>query len=103
MCSEIATLSAALARRAEAAGVGLGYKAAVAGGIPVIKTLREGFRRARDVLLQSPLDRFRGRGQRPTRFHLYCNEHRATARDNVDFTGPAAVTAGDNVVTLGAQ
>ena len=26
-----------------------------------VKTLREGFRRARDVLLQSPLDRFRGR------------------------------------------
>jgi len=32
----------ALARAAEAAGVALGYEAAVAGGIPVIKTLREG-------------------------------------------------------------
>ena len=31
-----------LARTAEAAGVTLGYEAAVAGGIPVIKTLREG-------------------------------------------------------------
>jgi homoserine dehydrogenase len=32
----------ALARRAEAAGVALAYEAAVAGGIPVIKNLREG-------------------------------------------------------------
>jgi len=32
----------ALARRAEAAGVGLAYEAAVAGGIPIIKALREG-------------------------------------------------------------
>ena len=32
----------ALARQAEAAGVTLGYEAAVAGGIPVIKALREG-------------------------------------------------------------
>ena len=32
----------ALARRAEAKGVSLGYEAAVAGGIPIIKTLREG-------------------------------------------------------------
>ena len=32
----------ALARAAEAAGVALGYEAAVAGGIPVIKSLREG-------------------------------------------------------------
>jgi homoserine dehydrogenase len=31
-----------LARAAEAAGVSLGYEAAVAGGIPIIKTLREG-------------------------------------------------------------
>ena len=31
-----------LARRAEAKGVSLGYEAAVAGGIPIIKTLREG-------------------------------------------------------------
>ena len=31
-----------LAETAEAAGVGLGYEASVAGGIPVIKTLREG-------------------------------------------------------------
>jgi homoserine dehydrogenase len=31
-----------LARQAEAAGVALGYEAAVAGGIPVIKALREG-------------------------------------------------------------
>ena len=33
----------ALAVAAETAGVGLGYEAAVAGGIPVIKALREGF------------------------------------------------------------
>ncbi len=33
---------AALARAAEAKGVTLGYEAAVAGGIPIIKTLREG-------------------------------------------------------------
>lgn len=33
----------ALARAAEAAGVALGYEAAVAGGIPIIKALREGF------------------------------------------------------------
>ena len=33
---------AALARAAEAKGVSLGYEAAVAGGIPIIKTLREG-------------------------------------------------------------
>ncbi len=33
---------AALARQAEAAGVGLHYEAAVAGGIPVVKALREG-------------------------------------------------------------
>lgn len=33
----------ALARAAESARVGLGYEAAVAGGIPVIKALREGF------------------------------------------------------------
>jgi homoserine dehydrogenase len=32
----------ALARAAEARGVSLGYEAAVAGGIPIIKTLREG-------------------------------------------------------------
>src|ERR1700757_2292817 len=32
----------ALARAAEAKGVSLGYEAAVAGGIPIIKTLREG-------------------------------------------------------------
>jgi len=32
----------ALARAAESAGVALGYEAAVAGGIPIIKTLREG-------------------------------------------------------------
>ncbi len=32
----------AIARAAEAKGVGLGYEAAVAGGIPVIKALREG-------------------------------------------------------------
>jgi len=32
----------ALAAAAEAAGVALGYEAAVAGGIPIIKTLREG-------------------------------------------------------------
>jgi homoserine dehydrogenase len=32
----------ALARRAEAAGVALAYEAAVAGGVPVIKVLREG-------------------------------------------------------------
>ncbi len=34
---------AELARAAEDAGVALGYEAAVAGGIPVIKALREGF------------------------------------------------------------
>jgi homoserine dehydrogenase len=33
---------AALARLAESKGVSLGYEAAVAGGIPIIKTLREG-------------------------------------------------------------
>ena len=33
----------AFARLAEKAGVGLGYEAAVAGGIPIIKALREGF------------------------------------------------------------
>ena len=33
---------AALATQAEAAGLALGYEAAVAGGIPIIKTLREG-------------------------------------------------------------
>lgn len=33
----------ALAQSAETAGVGLGYEASVAGGIPVIKALREGF------------------------------------------------------------
>ena len=38
----IAHHGTALARRAEAAGVALGYEAAVAGGIPVIKALREG-------------------------------------------------------------
>lgn len=38
----IAEEGAALALRAEAAGVGLAYEAAVAGGIPVIKALREG-------------------------------------------------------------
>ncbi|WP_119458349.1 homoserine dehydrogenase [Rhodospirillaceae bacterium SYSU D60014] len=32
----------ALARAAEAAGVGIGYEAAVAGGIPIVKALREG-------------------------------------------------------------
>jgi homoserine dehydrogenase len=32
----------ALARQAEAKGLSLGYEAAVAGGIPIIKTLREG-------------------------------------------------------------
>jgi len=38
----LATHGTALARAAEAAGVTLGYEAAVAGGVPVIKTLREG-------------------------------------------------------------
>jgi homoserine dehydrogenase len=38
----IAHHGAALARAAEASGVALAYEAAVAGGIPVIKTLREG-------------------------------------------------------------
>jgi homoserine dehydrogenase len=38
----IATHGTALARAAEAAGVTLGYEAAVAGGVPVIKGLREG-------------------------------------------------------------
>jgi homoserine dehydrogenase len=33
----------ALARKAEDAGVALGFEAAVAGGIPIIKALREGF------------------------------------------------------------
>lgn len=33
----------ALARTAEDAGLALGYEAAVAGGIPIIKTMREGF------------------------------------------------------------
>ncbi len=33
----------ALAQSAETAGVGLGYEAAIAGGIPIIKALREGF------------------------------------------------------------
>ena len=38
----LASHGVALAERAEAAGVGLGFEAAVAGGIPIIKTLREG-------------------------------------------------------------
>jgi homoserine dehydrogenase len=38
----LAVHGAALAQAAEAAGVALGYEAAVAGGIPVIKALREG-------------------------------------------------------------
>jgi len=38
----LAVHGAALARAAEAAGVSIGYEAAVAGGIPIIKTLREG-------------------------------------------------------------
>ncbi len=38
----IATHGTALARAAEQAGVSLSYEAAVAGGIPIIKTLREG-------------------------------------------------------------
>ena len=38
----IAHHGAALARGAEAAGVGLAYEAAVAGGIPIVKALREG-------------------------------------------------------------
>ncbi len=38
----LATHGVALARSAEAAGVTLGYEAAVAGGVPVIKSLREG-------------------------------------------------------------
>jgi homoserine dehydrogenase len=38
----LAVHGAALARQAEAAGVALGFEAAVAGGIPVIKALREG-------------------------------------------------------------
>ena len=36
-----------LARRAEAAGAGLAFEAAVAGGIPVVKALREGLAAAR--------------------------------------------------------
>lgn len=39
----LAVHGTALARKAETAAVGLGYEAAVAGGIPVIKALREGF------------------------------------------------------------
>jgi len=38
----IAHHGTALARKAEAAGVSLAYEAAVAGGIPIIKSLREG-------------------------------------------------------------
>ncbi|MHA1600557.1 MAG: homoserine dehydrogenase, partial [Alphaproteobacteria bacterium] len=38
----LATHGTALARAAEAAGVTLGYEAAVAGGVPIIKSLREG-------------------------------------------------------------
>ena len=38
----LATHGAALARAAEAAGTSIGYEAAVAGAIPVIKALREG-------------------------------------------------------------
>ena len=38
----LATHGTALARAAETAGVTLGYEAAVAGGVPVIKALREG-------------------------------------------------------------
>ena len=38
----IAEHGTALARAAEAAGVSLAYEAAVAGGIPIVKTLREG-------------------------------------------------------------
>ena len=38
----LATHGGTLARAAEAAGVTLGYEAAVAGGVPVIKSLREG-------------------------------------------------------------
>ncbi|MCH7555567.1 MAG: homoserine dehydrogenase, partial [Proteobacteria bacterium] len=38
----IAHHGAALAEAAEAAGVSLGYEAAVAGGIPIVKALREG-------------------------------------------------------------
>ena len=38
----IAMHGTAIARAAEGAGVGLGYEAAVAGGIPIIKALREG-------------------------------------------------------------
>jgi homoserine dehydrogenase len=40
--AEAALDGAALARRAEERGVALGFEAAVAGGIPVIKALREG-------------------------------------------------------------
>ncbi len=39
----LAVHGTALARQAEGAAVALGYEAAVAGGIPVIKALREGF------------------------------------------------------------
>lgn len=38
-----------LARRAEASGAGLGFEAAVAGGIPIIKALREGLAAARPL------------------------------------------------------
>ena len=38
----IARHGTALARAAERAGVSIGYEAAVAGGIPIVKTLREG-------------------------------------------------------------
>ena len=38
----LATHGTALARAAEAAGVALAYEAAVAGGIPIVKALREG-------------------------------------------------------------
>ena len=38
----IARHGTALARAAEPAGVSIGYEAAVAGGIPIVKTLREG-------------------------------------------------------------
>lgn len=39
----LALHGAAIATRAEAAGVAFGYEASVAGGIPIVKALREGF------------------------------------------------------------
>ena len=67
-----------------------------------IKTLREGFRRARDVLLQGPLDRYRGRELDPGSEVASDNEiddwMRATAITAHHPSGTCAMGIGENAV-----